>query len=164
MKKVDAKDKLLEAAERCLMEKGSHAASVKAIAAMADVNHGLVHHYFGSKEGLFIELAKEHLKITTPLKTVATENEVIDFLEETVFFYSRMMVELRALSYQMPELNNVLINILKERRKNLQEILNIDDEQAVILISSVAGLAFQAGLDTSMKLKDALRKVFNLIN
>lgn len=47
-----AEEKLVVAACDMLAEVGPRAASVRAIASRAGVNHGLVHHYFGSKEAL----------------------------------------------------------------------------------------------------------------
>lgn len=159
---MEAKEKLLQAAERCLLEKGSHATSIKAVAATAGVNHGLIHHYFGSKEGLFIELAKKHLKTTAPPSTL-DEEEVVRFLKETVALNSRMMIELRALSFHMPELNRVLVTILTERRKNIRNILNLDEEETNLLMATVAGLGFQSGLDLSLDMELYLRRVFRLI-
>ena len=43
---------LVEAAMACFAEVGPNDVSVRAIAERAGVNHGLVHHYFGSKAGL----------------------------------------------------------------------------------------------------------------
>jgi len=43
---------LIEAAIACFAEFGPNDVSVRAIAERAGVNHGLVHHYFGSKAGL----------------------------------------------------------------------------------------------------------------
>lgn len=43
---------LIDAAIELFAEHGVRAVSVRAIAKLADVNHGLVHHYFGSKSGL----------------------------------------------------------------------------------------------------------------
>jgi AcrR family transcriptional regulator len=43
---------LVDAAIQLFAEHGVRAVSVRAIAKLADVNHGLVHHYFGSKAGL----------------------------------------------------------------------------------------------------------------
>jgi AcrR family transcriptional regulator len=46
------RDALIEAAERLCAERSPARVSVRDIAAEAGVNHGQVHHYFGSKEGL----------------------------------------------------------------------------------------------------------------
>jgi len=53
---VDARtaveEKLIAAAGEMLAEVGPRAMSVRAVAQRAGVNHGLVHHYFGSKDAL----------------------------------------------------------------------------------------------------------------
>ena len=51
---------LLEAAARLFVEHGPGAVSVRELAAEADVNHGLVHQYFGSKDAL-VRATLEHL-------------------------------------------------------------------------------------------------------
>ena len=51
-KRTDAEVKLISAAADLLGEVGPRAMSVRMVAERAGVNHGLVHHYFGSKEGL----------------------------------------------------------------------------------------------------------------
>ena len=49
---VSARDKLVAAAAELLGEVGPRATSVRMVADRAGVNHGLVHHYFSSKDGL----------------------------------------------------------------------------------------------------------------
>ena len=51
---------LLDAAARLFVERGPGAVSVRQLAAAAGVNHGLVHQYFGSKDGL-IQATLKHL-------------------------------------------------------------------------------------------------------
>ena len=50
--RVDAEKRLISAAADMLGEIGPRALSVRAVAERAGVNHGLVHHYFGGKDGL----------------------------------------------------------------------------------------------------------------
>lgn len=50
--RLDTEEKLIVAAADLLGEVGPRAMSVRAIADRAGVNHGLVHHYFGGKDGL----------------------------------------------------------------------------------------------------------------
>ena len=50
--RVDSEQKLINAAAEMLGEVGPRAMSVRGIAERAGVNHGLVHHYFGGKDGL----------------------------------------------------------------------------------------------------------------
>ena len=62
--RFDAEERLVAAAAELLGEVGPHAMSVRAVGERAGVNHGLVHHYFGGKEGLLqaamTRLVEEH--------------------------------------------------------------------------------------------------------
>lgn len=51
---ADRRQAILDAAREQFAEKGYAAASVRAIARVADVDPALVHHYFGSKEKVFV--------------------------------------------------------------------------------------------------------------
>jgi AcrR family transcriptional regulator len=50
----DTRTSILDAARRSFAEKGYDKASIRAIAAAAEVDPALVHHYFGTKEKLFL--------------------------------------------------------------------------------------------------------------
>ena len=163
---MGTKEKLIYAAGRCLLEKGSHAASVKTIASMAGVNHGLVHHYFGSKEGLFIALLKKYFELIIPssVHIHPSRDELISYLAETVILNSRMMIELRALSFHMPELDRELILLTKELRRRLMSILGINYDKAILLQGAVSGLGFQSSLDTSLDVEKYIRMIVDLVN
>lgn len=59
-----ADERLVRAAGDLIVEVGPRAATVRSIAARAGVNHGLVHHYFGSKDELLraamVRLVEDH--------------------------------------------------------------------------------------------------------
>ena len=63
-RRVDSEQKLINAAAELLGEVGPRAMSVRAVAERAGVNHGLVHHYFGGKDGLLqaamTQLVEDH--------------------------------------------------------------------------------------------------------
>ena len=48
----ETKQKIIEGARKSLLKEGHKLSTIKVIAGYAGVNQGLVHHYFGSKEGL----------------------------------------------------------------------------------------------------------------
>ncbi|MDO3704688.1 TetR family transcriptional regulator [Micromonospora sp. C28SCA-DRY-2] len=52
--KPDTREAILDAARTAFAERGFDAASIRAIAATAGVDPALVHHYFGSKDQLFL--------------------------------------------------------------------------------------------------------------
>lgn len=64
--RADTEERLIVAAAALLGEVGPRSVSVRTIAERAGVNHGLVHHYFGGKEGLLraamSRLVEEHAK------------------------------------------------------------------------------------------------------
>lgn len=64
--RVDVEERLIAAAAELLGEVGPRAMSVRQVADRAGVNHGLVHHYFGGKDGLaragMRRLVAEHLE------------------------------------------------------------------------------------------------------
>lgn len=51
----DTRTSILDAARQIFAERGYDKASIRAIAAAAEVDPALVHHYFGTKEKLFLE-------------------------------------------------------------------------------------------------------------
>ncbi len=51
---LDTRTEILDAARDTFAEKGFDQASIRAIAAKAGVDPALVHHYFGTKEKLFL--------------------------------------------------------------------------------------------------------------
>ena len=64
--RVDVEERLVAAAADLLGEVGPRAMSVRQVAERAGVNHGLVHHYFGGKDGLaragMKRLVAEHMQ------------------------------------------------------------------------------------------------------
>ncbi len=52
----DTREAIVAAARRLFVEKGFDAATMRAIAAEAQVDPALVHHYFGTKEQLFVSV------------------------------------------------------------------------------------------------------------
>lgn len=52
------RQRLVEAAEKVFVEKGRAAARVDEIAALAGTNKRMIYHYFGSKEGLYLEVLR----------------------------------------------------------------------------------------------------------
>ncbi|MFF4761621.1 TetR family transcriptional regulator [Streptomyces sp. NPDC001292] len=56
--KPDTRGAILEAARATFAERGYDGSSIRQIAASAGVDPALVHHYFGSKDELFLEVVK----------------------------------------------------------------------------------------------------------
>lgn len=58
----DSHTRLLEAAERLFAEQGYHGASMRQLAATAQVNLGAANYHFGGKEALYIEVIRRRIR------------------------------------------------------------------------------------------------------
>ncbi|MFD0391534.1 TetR/AcrR family transcriptional regulator [Tistrella bauzanensis] len=72
----------MRAADALFAEKGPNAVTVREIAARAEVNHGLVHRHFGSKEALLDAVLDRHMAaFKTALRSAGTIDEAIPVLQ-----------------------------------------------------------------------------------
>lgn len=51
----ERKRQILKALDQCLLEKSFHQTSIKDISRVAEVNHGVLHYYFRSKEDILLQ-------------------------------------------------------------------------------------------------------------
>lgn len=162
---MNSKEKLLVAVEKCLLEKGCHATCIKTIAEVAGVNHGLVYHYYGSKEGLFIELLRKYFETIKPDPNLPLESEsdVMSYFKEHIIPSSKIMLHFRAMSSHMPTLRKELISMANELRMSLKNMLHIEEEDALILMGAVLGLGFHSFLEPSTDIEKHLQKIVSLI-
>jgi AcrR family transcriptional regulator len=126
---------LLDAAERILIESGYPAATTRAIAAEANVNHGLVHYYFGSVDNLLLETLKR-------FSAELFERQRALYAEDRPFIekwrtamghltgsdresgYGKLWLELQAMSWNRPEMRAYMAEINAEWRQILLDAFN----------------------------------------
>jgi AcrR family transcriptional regulator len=65
LSRAESEDRLITAAIELLKTQNAAEISVRQIAQLADVNHGLIHSYFGSKANLFAQVGSKLLEIVT---------------------------------------------------------------------------------------------------
>jgi len=158
------RQKLLDAARVTLLEKGHIKSTVKEIAATAGVNHGLVHHYFKSKEHLFVELIKENPVFIKDPVNFSSENETIDYLVNHLFANSRLHVQFHALAQDMPEVQAALKEVLQSKKEEVTRMLGISDRNvASLVVAMVSGLVLHYNLDPELPLRENLQTIFHLI-
>jgi AcrR family transcriptional regulator len=68
------RDRIADAARRLFAERGFDRASIRAIAAEAGVDPALVHHYFGTKQRLFIEAVDFPIDAVRALESLAVDD------------------------------------------------------------------------------------------
>jgi AcrR family transcriptional regulator len=179
----DTRKKLLEGAQKCLVQEGFRKTSVKAIARYAGVNHGLVHHYFGSKEELLAALVQavangESRPFSSGANVVMPPTGEVSVLgsEEIETFakkklvphltsdYNKFVMEMLIMSAEMPLVAEQIRTLLNKRREWFGQLLGIHDPGLLLLITgALMGLMLQYKLDSSIDLEKAVTKLFRMI-
>jgi AcrR family transcriptional regulator len=83
------RDRIADAARRLFAERGFDRTSVRAVAAEAGVDPALVHHYFGTKQRLFIEAVDFPIDAVSAIETLSV-GDVNDAGERLVRFALRL--------------------------------------------------------------------------
>jgi AcrR family transcriptional regulator len=127
-----AETALLDAAEQLLIDVGSLGITTRKLAEEAGVNHGLVHYYFGSIENLLVRTLERFTERLTERQRemYAADAPFIEkwrtawrFQEEDLRAgYSKVWMELQALSWGHPELRPRVARVNAEWRRVLREV------------------------------------------
>jgi AcrR family transcriptional regulator len=94
---VSARRALLDAAKQLLPERVPSSVAGRELAALAGVNYGLIHHYFGSKDAVFREALEElraeflasHVEHSLPALIVESDNPYIRAIGRSQVDYPR---------------------------------------------------------------------------
>ena len=121
----------LDAAERLLVEVGHAGITTRRLAAEAGANQGLVHYYFGSMDELFVQVLERFTErlVARQREMYAADVPFIDkwrtawrFQEEDLEGgYSKIWMELQALSWSRPDLRPRVAHVNDEWRGVLRE-------------------------------------------
>ncbi|HYF28134.1 MAG TPA: TetR/AcrR family transcriptional regulator [Baekduia sp.] len=80
----ERREQLLEAARRLLDDQPLSELSTAAIAREAGVARGLIHHYFGGKQGLFVELVRSMVRMPPPAAVPGDPRPVEEVVEDAM--------------------------------------------------------------------------------
>ncbi len=162
----ETEQKILAGTRACLLAEGHTRTSVKRIAEYAGVNHGLIHHYFGSKEQLIIELIEQfqqamHERMTPPppppeLKRPAFPPVWHLFKEDS---NDRLLVEFLAMATESPRVAEKLREVVQSRRTYLQGRFGLNAEQSAILASVIIGSLVHQQLDANFPMETVVQQV-----
>ena len=121
----------LDAAERLLVDVGHSGISTRRLAAEAGANQGLVHYYFGSMDELFVQVLERFTErlVARQREMYAADAPFIEkwraawrFQEDDLSSgYSRIWLELQALSWSHPDLRARVARVNAEWRAVLTE-------------------------------------------
>jgi TetR/AcrR family transcriptional regulator len=126
----EATEALLDAAERMLVRDGYGAITTRRVAAEAGLNHGLVHYYFGSMEELLLQVLERFTRrlverqremYGADVPFIEKWRTAMRYLEEDFRAgYPKIWLELQAMAWNRPELQERLLDIDAEWRSTLR--------------------------------------------
>ena len=179
----DTKQKILDGARKSLIKEGHRRSTIKVIANYAGVNHGLVHHYFGSKEELMVALIqhqsqqvlpvifRDHPEWLVELQQGRRPKDLVKMNQKQLgelmrtgmdrFFsvyddFDKILSEFVAMSAEMPKVAGKLRGVLRKRRKLLGLIFdNNNPGFATLMMASLTGLLLHYRLDPKIAIKEA---------
>jgi len=177
------KQKILDGARKSLVKEGHRRSTIKVIANYAGVNHGLVHHYFGSKEELMVALIqhqsqqvlpvifRDHPEWLVELQQGRRPKDLVKMNQKQLgelmrtgmdrFFsvyddFDKILSEFMAMSAEMPKVAGKLRGVLRKRRKLLGLIFdNNNPGFATLMMASLTGLLLHYRLDPKIAIKEA---------
>ena len=130
-KREKATEALLDAAERLLIQHGHAGITTRALASEADVNHGLVHYYFGSMEEVLVQVLERFTeRLISRQRAMYSADVPFRTKWETAWSYqdrdidsgyTKIWLELQALAWNRPELRERVARVNDEWRAVLTE-------------------------------------------
>ena len=156
-------DAFLDAAERLLVEVGHAGITTRRLAAEAGANQGLVHYYFGSMDEVFVQVLERFTG-----RLVARQREMyaadVPFIEkwraawrfqedDLEAGYSKIWMELQALSWNHPDLrprvarvNDEWRSVLRDAFRRAADEYELDEErfpvEALVAMTMTFGQGF----------------------
>lgn len=128
---VSSAERLLDAAERLLIEAGYSAVTTRQISQKAGLNHGLIHYYYGSMEELFLAvlerftarlIARQRAMYAAPTSFLVKWRKAMEFLEEDLAAgYPKIWMELQAMGWNRPEMRARLAAVHEQWTRVLTE-------------------------------------------
>lgn len=140
MEKPDKRTSILQAAEKLFASQGYEGTSTRQIATEAGANMSMINYYFGSKEGVFMEIISNRIQgLRIALNSIEGENITqLDKLKMVVDQYARrilhnipfhkMMHRELSLS-QRPEMYDKLKHAMSQNLMIIERIINEGIEQ-----------------------------------
>src|SRR5262245_21593382 len=128
---TETRTAIVAAARELFAEKGYDGASVRAIARKADVDPALVHHFFGSKEGVFVEAMRLPINPADLLPRIADAPD--DQLGETL---ARIFLEI----WRDPARRAPIVALVRSAMTNDQAAVMMREFMSATLLRRVAEL------------------------
>lgn len=169
---MKTREKILVGAKEYLLENGQAGFTIRSIADRAGVNKGLVHHYFGSKENLVLELIDyvadapfKEIKRQAVNKTQEQVKEMISGILLGNTELVNMIFEFIYFARHSEKIKEKLRTVAKERREFIASCLEVDDPQIKYTLNAgVFGIILLSRIERDIDVKAALSLLFRQFN
>jgi AcrR family transcriptional regulator len=143
--RAEGERRLMEAALQLVKERPFSEVSVRNIADVADVNHGFVHTWFGSKNDLLAAVTQMLSKVISEEAKVAPPGtEAISAFDDRLVLIVRLVIWLNLEGYSFPSgLNLEILQTLRHRYATVDGLAPYDADNAA-LIATAIGIAVGA--------------------
>lgn len=143
--RAEGERRLMEAALQLVKDRPFSEVSVRTIADVADVNHGFVHTWFGSKNDLLAAVTQMLSKeISDEAKNAPPGTEAISAFDNRLVLLVRLVIWLNLEGYTFPGgLNLSILQTLEHRYATTDGLTPRDAEDAAIIATAV-GIAVGA--------------------
>jgi len=132
---TDPRTKLLDAAERLLIDVGHSAVTTRLVSKEAGLNQGLVHYYYGSMEELFLAvlerftarlIVRQRAMYSADTTFLVKWRKAMGFLEEDLESgYPKIWFELQSMAWNRPPMRARILAVHAEWIKVLTEAFTV---------------------------------------
>ena len=143
--RAEGERRLVEAALKLVKDRPFSEVSVRAIADVADVNHGFVHTWFGSKNDLLAAVTQMLSKeVSEEAKVAPAGSEAINAFDDRLVLIVRLVIWLNLEGYTFTDgLNLEILQTLRHRYVTVEGLTPRDADNAA-LIATAIGVAVGA--------------------
>jgi AcrR family transcriptional regulator len=143
--RAEGERRLIEAALKLVKDRPFSEVSVRAIADVADVNHGFVHTWFGSKNDLLAAVTQLLSKeVSEEAKVAPAGSEAINAFDDRLVLIVRLVIWLNLEGYTFTDgLNLEILQTLRHRYVTVEGLTPRDADNAA-LIATAIGIAVGA--------------------
>jgi TetR/AcrR family transcriptional regulator len=155
--RAQTEEAFLDAAERLLVEVGYAGITTRRLAEEAGANHGLVHYYFGSMENLLVRVLERVTERLTARQRALYADPDLPFIEKwrqamrylvgEDVEYEKVWLELQALAWNHPELQ--------------EQVARVNGEWRAVLMEAFAEPRERYGIDLPLEALVSLVMTFN---
>ena len=137
--RAEGERRLIEAALKLVKDRPFSEVSVRAIADVADVNHGFVHTWFGSKNDLLAAVTQMLSKeVSEEAKVAPAGSEAINAFDDRLVLIVRLVIWLNLEGYTFTDgLNLEILQTLRHRYVTVEGLTPRDADNAAIIATAI---------------------------